>query len=206
MIRDQLYRVRKQRESDFLQGFSIIAKELKQIYRFITNGGDAELDLVDSLDPFSEGIEFNVRPLKKSWKNMKILSAGEKTISSLALIFALHIYKPSPLHFMDEVDAALDLKNVVIVGEYIKQRANNSQFFIICLRNSMFELAEKLYGIYKINDTTKFISMIPEDVNNYVFEKFSYTYGGKECYIVLCSMTVLFYVAGWHTVIKSRLM
>jgi len=52
---------------------------------------------------------------------MKKLSGGEKTISSLALIFALHIYKPSPLYFMDEIDAALDYKNVAIVGEYIKK-------------------------------------------------------------------------------------
>ncbi|CDW83919.1 nuclear condensin complex subunit [Stylonychia lemnae] len=170
-IRDRLHQVRKQRENDFLQGFNIIAKELKQIYRFITNGGDAELDLVDSLDPFSEGIQFNVRPLKKSWKEMKKLSGGEKTISSLALIFALHIYKPSPLYFMDEIDAALDYKNVAIVGQYIKQRAIDSQFLIISLRNNMFELAEKLYGIYKINDTTKFISMIPEDVNTIIEEK-----------------------------------
>lgn len=94
---------------------------MKEIYRFITRGGDAELDLVDALDPFSEGISFNVRPLKKSWKEMKNLSGGEKTISSLALIFALHHYKPSPLYCMDEIDAALDYKNVAIVGEYIKQ-------------------------------------------------------------------------------------
>jgi structural maintenance of chromosome 4 len=56
-------------------------------------GGDAELELVDSLDPFSEGIVFSVRPPKKSWKNISNLSGGEKTLSSLALVFALHYYK-----------------------------------------------------------------------------------------------------------------
>jgi len=99
-----------------MKGFNLIALKLKEIYRFITSGGDAELELVDNLDPFSDGIQFNVRPLKKSWKEMKKLSGGEKTISSLALIFALHVYKPSPLYFMDEIDAALDYKNVAIVG------------------------------------------------------------------------------------------
>jgi hypothetical protein len=48
---------------------------------------------VDSLDPFSEGIVFSVRPPKKSWKNISNLSGGEKTLSSLALVFALHYYK-----------------------------------------------------------------------------------------------------------------
>ena len=54
------------------------------------------------------------------------LSGGEKTLSSLAFIFALHHYKPTPLYFMDEIDAALDYKNVAIVAKYIKERAKNA--------------------------------------------------------------------------------
>lgn len=61
--------------------------------QLITLGGLAELELVDSLDPFSEGIIFSVMPPKKSWKNISNLSGGEKTLSSLALVFALHVYK-----------------------------------------------------------------------------------------------------------------
>jgi structural maintenance of chromosome 4 len=53
------------------------------------------------------GIVFSVRPPKKSWKNISNLSGGEKTLSSLALVFALHHYKPTPLYVMDEIDAAL---------------------------------------------------------------------------------------------------
>lgn len=90
--------------------------------QMITLGGDAELELVDSLDPFTEGIVFSVRPPKKSWKNISNLSGGEKTLSSLALVFALHHYKPSPFYVMDEIDAALDFKNVSIVAHYIKVR------------------------------------------------------------------------------------
>ena len=67
-----------------------------------------------------QGIVFEVRPPKKSWKNIRNLSGGEKTLSSLALVFALHHYKPTPLYFMDEIDAALDFKNVSIVANYIK--------------------------------------------------------------------------------------
>lgn len=62
----------------------------------------------------------SVRPPKKSWKNITNLSGGEKTLSSLALVFALHYYRPTPLYVMDEIDAALDFKNVSIVGYYIK--------------------------------------------------------------------------------------
>ena len=68
----------------------------------------------------------SVRPPKKSWKNISNLSGGEKTLSSLALVFALHHYKPTPLYVMDEIDAALDFKNVSIVANYIK--VNNSYY------------------------------------------------------------------------------
>ena len=114
--------LRKARLSEFMAGFALITTKLKELYQMITLGGDAELELVDSLDPFSEGIVFSVRPPKKTWKNISNLSGGEKTLSSLALVFALHYYKPTPLYVMDEIDAALDFKNVSIVGNYIKER------------------------------------------------------------------------------------
>jgi hypothetical protein len=171
----------------------------------------------DNTDPFAEGIVFSVRPPKKSWKNIANLSGGEKTLSSLALVFALHHYKPTPFYgvhlptptptptagheptpepqpdqsprlatpchalprgaaavvaaltavdvpplplaahaadacvalaaVMDEIDAALDFRNVSIVGNYIKERTRNAQFVIISLRNNMFELADRLVRI-----------------------------------------------------------
>ena len=145
----------------------------------ITMGGNAELELVDSLDPFAEGILFSVMPPKKSWKNISNLSGGEKTLSSLALVFALHHYKPTPLYVMDEIDAALDFKNVShaqpfdlvtlklmntqvsIVAAYIKERTKNAQFIVISLRNNMFELASRLVGVYKVNHMVRLATFIP---------------------------------------------
>ncbi|OAD59356.1 Structural maintenance of chromosomes protein 4 [Eufriesea mexicana] len=158
---------RRRRIQEFLAGFTIITDKLKEMYQMITLGGDAELELVDSLDPFSEGIAFSVRPPKKSWKNICNLSGGEKTLSSLALVFALHHYKPTPLYFMDEIDAALDFKNVSIVGNYIKERTKNAQFIVISLRSNMFELADYLVGIYKTYNCTKCVTV---DIKKY-YEK-----------------------------------
>ena len=143
--------LRKLRLEGFMTGFSLISLRLKEMYQMITMGGNAELELVDSLDPFSEGILFSVMPPKKSWKNISNLSGGEKTLSSLALVFALHHYKPTPLYVMDEIDAALDFRNVSIVASYIKERTKNAQFIVISLRNNMFELASRLVGVYKVN-------------------------------------------------------
>uniref|UniRef100_A0A182QGQ9 Structural maintenance of chromosomes protein n=1 Tax=Anopheles farauti TaxID=69004 RepID=A0A182QGQ9_9DIPT len=156
----QLYDdVRKKRFTEFMRGFHIITKKLKEMYQMITLGGDAELELVDSMDPFNEGIVFSVRPPKKSWKMISNLSGGEKTLSSLALVFALHYYKPSPLYVMDEIDAALDFKNVSIVAHYIKERTKNAQFIIISLRSNMFELSDYLVGIYKVSDCTNSVTI-----------------------------------------------
>ncbi|XP_023662970.1 structural maintenance of chromosomes protein 4 isoform X2 [Paramormyrops kingsleyae] len=156
--------LRKQRLNEFMAGFNIITNKLKENYQMLTLGGDAELELVDSLDPFSEGIMFSVRPPKKSWKKIFNLSGGEKTLSSLALVFALHHFKPTPLYFMDEIDAALDFKNVSIVAFYIYEQTKNAQFIIISLRNNMFEIADRLIGIYKTHNTTKSVGINPKTI------------------------------------------
>lgn len=109
--------LRRLRLEGFMEGFSTISLRLKEMYQMITMGGNAELELVDSLDPFSEGILFSVMPPKKSWKNISNLSGGEKTLSSLALVFALHHYRPTPLYVMDEIDAALDFRNVSVLRD-----------------------------------------------------------------------------------------
>ncbi|KAI5968018.1 SMC4 [Candida margitis] len=164
--RDYCEDLKKKRLDEFMDGFSAISMALKDMYRMITMGGNAELELVDSLDPFSEGILFSVMPPKKSWKNISNLSGGEKTLSSLALVFALHSYKPTPLYVMDEIDAALDFRNVSIVANYIKERTKNAQFVVISLRNNMFELAQKLIGIYKVNNMTRSTPILNIEFNS----------------------------------------
>lgn len=180
--KNRLTDLRTLRLTQFMTGFTTISQHLKQMYQLITLGGNAELELVDSLDPFSEGILFSVMPPKKSWKNIGNLSGGEKTLSSLALVFALHVYRPTPLYVMDEIDAALDFRNVShdcsfprmrkafanitqvsIVAGYIKERTKNAQFIVISLRNNMFELAERLIGIYKVNHMTKSVTVDNKD-------------------------------------------
>ncbi|KAE8542340.1 hypothetical protein D1P53_001114 [Cryptococcus gattii VGV] len=103
-------------------------------------------------------------PPKKSWRAIANLSGGEKTLASLALVFALHVFKPTPLYFMDEIDAALDFKNVSIVANYIQSKTKAAQFIVISLRNDMFELAHRLVGIYKTSNCTKSIAIDNKDL------------------------------------------
>lgn len=154
----------EKRHTEFKEGFNSISTTLRSMYRLITTGGTAELEYADSHDAFSEGIVFSVMPPKKSWRTIANLSGGEKTLASLALVFALHHYKPTPLYVMDEIDAALDFKNVSIIANYIKSRTNNAQFIVISLRNNMFELAQNLIGIYKVKNMTRSATLVNKDL------------------------------------------
>ncbi|KAG9393596.1 Structural maintenance of chromosomes protein 4, SMC4 [Carpediemonas membranifera] len=162
--RKQHESLRKERIEKFTAGTAEISGHLQVIYRMLTMGGNAELEIIDALDPFTEGVSLSVLPPRKSWKRIGNLSGGERTLSSLALIFALHCYRPTPIYVMDEIDAALDFKNVSIVAEYVKSKTENAQFLTISLRSNMFELADRLIGIYKINDQTKSIAIDPAKV------------------------------------------
>ncbi|KAL8269993.1 hypothetical protein Esti_006093 [Eimeria stiedai] len=157
----QLETLKSQRESEFLKAFNIIAAKLKETYRMLSQGGDAELELADPADPFAEGVLLSVRPPKKSWRQIQNLSGGERTLSSLSLVFALHHYKPTCVYFLDEIDAALDHRNVAILGAFILQKTRDAQFIIISLRNQLFELANRLVGIYKTFDATKSVTLDP---------------------------------------------
>ncbi|CUG91447.1 Hypothetical protein, putative [Bodo saltans] len=165
----QLNTLKDRRKKEFLECFHIIQRNVKEMYQMLTHGGDAEVELVDTQDPF-EGVNFLVRPPKKSWKQVSNLSGGEKTLSSLALVFALHHVRPTPVYVMDEIDAALDFKNVSIVANYVLRQATGAQFIIISLRNNMFELAHQLVGICKIRDVTRSLTLNPHAMQHMIHE------------------------------------
>lgn len=152
---------KNKRFNEFTKGFREISEKLREMYTKLTRGGNAELEFADSTDPFSEGIVFTVRPPSKNWKKMANLSGGEKTLSSLALVFALHHYKPNSLYVMDEVDAALDFQNVSVIANYIKGETRNAQFIVVSLRYQMFEVADQLVGIYKTKDVSHSLCVSP---------------------------------------------
>lgn len=161
----------KSRHDEFISGLSKVNLYLKEIYKKLTYGGNAELELVDYLDPFSDGIRLAVMPPKKCWKNVSNLSGGEKTLSSLSLIFALHKFKPSPFYVMDEIDAALDFRNVSIISQYIKEMAKTSQFIVISLRNDMFEISKSILGVYKTNNMSKFLMINVDEIKKKIANK-----------------------------------
>lgn len=152
--------LRSTRQAEFLAAFATINTKLRETYRTLTMGGDAQLELLNQFDPY-DGVFFSVMPPRKSWKNITNLSGGEKTLSSLSLIFSLHSFKPCPLYFMDEIDAALDFRNVSIIANFICEATSTAQFIVISLRNNTFELAGKLVGVYKKDNSSRTVVCEP---------------------------------------------
>lgn len=149
-------RVKKERTDRFMDAFNHIDSELKTIYTDMTKsskhplGGNAYLSLDDTEEPYKGGMKFNAMPPMKRFRDMYQLSGGEKTVASLALLFAIHSYRPAPFFVMDEVDAALDNINLRKVCNYIQQRSQTDfQCIVISLKDMFYERSESLVGICK---------------------------------------------------------
>jgi structural maintenance of chromosome 1 len=118
--------LRTERHDRFMDCFQHVSEALTTIYKDLTKsskhplGGQAYLSLDDSEEPYQGGIKYNAMPPMKRFRDMEQLSGGEKTVAALALLFAIHSYRPAPFFVMDEVDAALDNVNVRKVCHYIK--------------------------------------------------------------------------------------
>lgn len=148
--------VKNQRHELFIKAFDHISSKIDGIYKELTRtsssplGGSAYLTLEDENDPYLSGIKYHAMPPMKRFRDMDLLSGGEKTIAALALLFAIHSYQPSPFFVLDEVDAALDSVNVTRIANYIKNASSPSfQFIVISLKNTLFEKSDALVGIYR---------------------------------------------------------
>jgi len=101
---------------------------------------------------------------------MEQLSGGEKTLAALALLFAIHSYQPSPFFVLDEVDADLDQKNVSNLSAYIRKRSSDLQCIVISLKESFYEKADALVGVYK-DKTTQSSGVLTIDLTAYLEEE-----------------------------------
>jgi len=115
---------------------------------FVTlfEGGAAEGRLVDEANPLESGVEVIAQPPGKKVSNMGLLSGGEKSLTSLAFLFALFRFKPTPFCILDEIDAALDEPNLARFLELMKKIKNETQFIIITHNYKTMEVADYIYG------------------------------------------------------------
>ncbi|KAF4315661.1 hypothetical protein BBO99_00009220, partial [Phytophthora kernoviae] len=146
-------KIKLTRYERFMEAFNHISRVIDSTYKQLTKsskhplGGTAYLNLENTEEPYLNGMKYNAMPPMKRFREMEQLSGGEKTVAALALLFAIHNYRPSPFFVLDEVDAALDNVNVNKVSTYI---ANcDFQCVVISLKDAFYEKADALVGICK---------------------------------------------------------
>ena len=131
----------------FKTTFDAISKEFNHVFRALFKGGRGTLKLTEPDDLLNTGIEIEAEPPGKKLNSIGLLSGGEKTLTAIAVLFAILNVKPSPFCILDEVEAALDEANVDTFGKYLQERKNMSQFILITHKKRTMEYADILYGI-----------------------------------------------------------
>ena len=131
----------------FKTTFDAISKEFNHVFRALFKGGRGTLKLTNPDDLLNTGIEIEAEPPGKKLNSIGLLSGGEKTLTAIAVLFAILNVKPSPFCILDEVEAALDEANVDTFGKYLQERKNQSQFILITHKKRTMEYADILYGI-----------------------------------------------------------
>jgi chromosome segregation protein len=131
----------------FAKAFNEIRENFRTTFRRLFGGGRADVMLEDASDLLESGIEIIARPPGKEQRTISLLSGGERTLTAVALLFAVFKAKPSPFAILDEVDAALDEANVRRLVNLVREFTDRCQFVIITHAKATMETADLLYGV-----------------------------------------------------------
>ena len=132
---------------DFDECFTKIRENFREIFTELFNGGTADLELTENPDPLLRGVEIKAQPPAKKLQSISLLSGGEKTLTAIAILFAILRLRPMPFCLLDEIEAALDDANVGRFASYLKKFSQDTQFIVITHRKPTMEQADCLYGV-----------------------------------------------------------
>lgn len=148
----------------FKDNMEKIRLNFQKVFTKLFNGGEADLYLVDESDPLNSGITIVAKPPGKKLQALSLLSGGEKTLTAMALLFAILELKPAPFCILDEIDAALDDINISRYTKFLNELARDSQFLIITHRKTTLEVADTIYGVcMRDKGVSEIISVRVED-------------------------------------------
>lgn len=163
-IIDDLEKLMKEQ---FSEQFGKISENFNEVFKEMFGGGKAYLKLSDSEDILESGIEIIAQPPGKTMQNMMLLSGGERSLTAIAILFAILKMKPSPFCILDEIEAALDDANVKRFADYLRKFSQTTQFIVISHRKGTMEAADVLYGVtMQEKGISKVISVKFEDIKD----------------------------------------
>ncbi|MDD4377603.1 MAG: chromosome segregation protein SMC, partial [Eubacteriales bacterium] len=128
------------------ENFDQVVTNFEDIFKELFGGGHAELRLEDENNPLESGIDIIAQPPGKKLQNINLMSGGEKTMTAIALMFAVLKTKPTPFCILDEVEAALDDTNIDRFANYLR-KFNGIQFALVTHQKATMEHADVLYGV-----------------------------------------------------------
>lgn len=131
----------------FQETFDRININFRSVFGKFFEGGNAELILKEDDDPLEANIDISVHLKGKRLTTLNLLSAGEKTLTAISLLFAIYLYKPSPFCILDEVDAPLDDVNIARYTHALKEFSANTQFILVTHNKMTMQAAQSMYGI-----------------------------------------------------------
>jgi chromosome segregation protein len=131
----------------FEETFKVVRENFRQVFSKLFNGGQADMILTDESNILESGIEIIVQPPGKRKQNINLLSAGEKAMTAISILFSVFMVKPSPFCLLDEVDASLDETNIVRFKDILREFSGRTQFMVITHNQKTMAFADRLYGI-----------------------------------------------------------
>lgn len=149
----------------FIDTFNKVNIEFNKVFKMLFKGGTGELHLTDPDDLLNTGVDITACPPGKTLKSINLLSGGEKTLTAIALLFAILNIRYVPFCILDEVEAALDEANVDMFGNYISDFKDKTEFIIITHKKRTMEYANTLYGItMQESGVSKLVSVKLDDI------------------------------------------
>ncbi len=154
-------------KKEFMITFNKVEKEFSAIFSQLFNGGAARIYLEDEENILDGGIEIEATLPGRRKQELGLLSGGERSLTAVALIFALLRISPTPFCILDEVDAMLDESNVVRFGELLRELSDTTQFIVITHNRNTVQLADVLYGVTMGKDSvSQVISLRMEELTD----------------------------------------
>ncbi|MFA5353706.1 MAG: chromosome segregation protein SMC [Thermodesulfovibrionales bacterium] len=164
-LEEAISRINATTRKKLREAYDLLREKFVGVFTTLFGGGKADIILTDEENILESGLDVIAQPPGKKLQNLNLLSGGEKALTSLALLFAGFLIKPSPLCILDEADAPLDESNTVRYSRMIKELSRDTQFIVITHNRTTMEVADYIYGItMEEPGASRAISLQLEDV------------------------------------------